>query len=121
MDLVALFTAFVYVCIAFGIVLVVCELCQRACDHFNDIDLMVMQWNWYLLPDDIQRLLPLILIVMQQPVELECFGRISCNRETSSRVNMKSYIYLNLINGNNYFQVVSKGFSVFTVLRQFMD
>lgn len=87
MDFLAFFTAVVYVCIAFGIVLVVCELAQRACDYFNDIDQMVIQWKWYLLPNGVQRLLPMIMMNVQQPVELECFGRISCNRETSSRVN----------------------------------
>lgn len=87
MDLVAFLTAFSYVCSAFGTVLVVCELAQQSYDSFIKIYDMMVQWKWYLLPHDIQRMLPLILNVMQQPVEVRCFGSISCSRETFKRVS----------------------------------
>lgn len=87
MDLVTFFSIILFVCIGFGGVLIVCELAQRACDHCNDIDKILIQSNWYLLPHEIQRILPIILIVVQTPVRLECFGSIPCSRETFKKAS----------------------------------
>lgn len=88
MDFVALFTALTYVCSAFVAVLIMCELAQRGCDLFNNIDDKLVQLNWYLLPSEIQRILPLVMHVVQQTVEIKCFGSISCNRDTFKKVNI---------------------------------
>lgn len=71
---------------AFGAVFLVCELCQRisnGCEGFND---KIDQFKWYLFPAKIQRALPAIIINVQQPVYVECFGSIACDRETFKRV-----------------------------------
>lgn len=85
--MVVLFSILLFVSIGFGVVLIMCELAQRACDHFNDIDEIMLQWNWYLFPNEIQRILPLVLIVVQTPVQLECFRSISCTRETFQKAS----------------------------------
>lgn len=96
MDLVQILTTILIVCTAFGVVFLVCELSQRICDYFNSIDMMIGKWNWYLLPIEIQRILPLILIVVQQPFKFIGFGSVSCSRETFKKVsiiiNKKSFI-----------------------------
>lgn len=88
MDFVLLFTGIFYVCIAFIVVLLICEICQRGCDLFNNIDeILVQQLNWYSLPNEVQRALPLIINVTQQITEIKCFGSISCNRDTFKKVS----------------------------------
>lgn len=119
--------AFLYCITAFCVVLIVCDLTQRSSDYFIDIYDTMLQWNWYLFQHDVQRLLPLILIVVQQPVELECFGGIACNRELAKRVSAfyayRITQYVNFANhfikSSNNFQVVNKGYSLFTMLRRF--
>lgn len=87
MDFVVLFMGLFYVCIAFAEVLIICELAQRGCDLFNNIDEIFVQMNWYLLPNKTQRLLPVIINMIQQITEIKCFGSISCNRDTFKKVS----------------------------------
>lgn len=82
-----LLTGLTYTGFACGTVFVITELCQRACDAFNNIDKKIVQWNWYSFPIENQRTLPQILIVMQQPVAINCFGSIACTRETFKNVS----------------------------------
>lgn len=86
MDIMVLFSAFAYTCAAYCVMLLACELTQRSSDYFTNIEDIVVQWHWYLFPGEIKRLLPLILLVVQQPVEIECFGGIVCNRELYKKV-----------------------------------
>lgn len=78
----------VELCYAFGIVLIICEFGQRCCSAFDGIIGIIDQFNWYSFPYEIQRLLPIILIMMQQPVALKCFGSISCNHENFKKVSL---------------------------------
>lgn len=80
--------AFLYCFTAICVVLIACDLAQRSCDYFTDINETMDKSTWYLFPHDVQRLLPTILIIVQQPVELECFGGIACNRELAKRVSV---------------------------------
>lgn len=63
-----------------------CELVGRISQEFNDICDMVDQFDWYRFPCEMQKILPIIMMSTQQPVEFECFGSIACNRETFKRV-----------------------------------
>lgn len=74
-------------CLGFGIIFLTCELSQRGSDIFVEINDEANTLDWYMFPDKIQRMLPTILIVTQQPVEFECFGSISCNRGSFKEVN----------------------------------
>lgn len=71
-----------YASYAFGSVFVICELGQRICDAYGEIDDLIEAFDWYLFSHEIQRLLPTILIVTQKPVVLKCFGSTSALRET---------------------------------------
>lgn len=68
-------------CLAFGTLAMACELCQRIENAFAQIDDAIGQFDWYLFPIEIQRILPTIIVMAQQPVTVECFGSASCNRE----------------------------------------
>lgn len=72
---------------AFGLVLISCELGQQMTNAFERIgDVMKSQFNWYRFPIKVQRMLPSLLIISQQPVQLECFGSNACVRESFKKV-----------------------------------
>lgn len=77
------------------IVFIVSELGQRLNNAFEEIDLTIEQFDWYIFPIEIQRMLPMIIANAQQTVSLECFGSIACAREVfknvSSRAIKKQY------------------------------
>lgn len=72
---------------AFGYVLFTCELFQRVTDRFDEINDIVGQLDWYRFSHGIQKILPTLLINIQQPVFVVCFGKISCSRETFKKVS----------------------------------
>lgn len=80
------FVAINYSCYAFGTVFAACELCEQAGYLFNEIDDIISQMDWYNFPDEIQKLLPTILNMAQKPFKIECFGSITCSRETFKKV-----------------------------------
>lgn len=71
---------------AFGFVFIVCELCQQFCDGFHKMDDVIGQFSWLSYPNEIQRLLPMLINSTQQPVDLKVFGSITCSRETFKKV-----------------------------------
>lgn len=82
-----LFVAMFYASYAFGIILIICELGQRLTDAFGRIADEIENLAWYEFPREIQRMLLIILIRSQRPVELQCFGSISGTRETFKKVS----------------------------------
>lgn len=73
---------------AFGTVFFSCELGQRMYDAFRGIGDFICQCDWHLFPIEIKRMLPTSLAILQQPVALQCFGSISCNREVFKQVSL---------------------------------
>lgn len=75
--------------VALAVVFIACELGQRLSDAFEKISLIVNRFGWYLFPIEMKRLLPMIIKISQQSVELECFGSISCTRDVFKNVSIK--------------------------------
>lgn len=77
------------VCGFFGLttVFIICELGQRMNNDFHEIHNTIDRLDWYLFPIKIQRMLPTIIANAQQPILLECFGSITCTRETFKKVS----------------------------------
>lgn len=73
----------------FGLILVfiACELGQRISGTFDGIDVTISQFDWYLFPIEMKRMLPMIITSVQRPVSLECFGEIVCTREVFKNVS----------------------------------
>lgn len=69
-------------CYAFGILFIACEICQRVNLAFAECNDMINQFKWYLFPANCQRMLPFIICLAQQPVNIRCFGSAQCDRET---------------------------------------
>lgn len=65
-----------------------CEIGQRFTNSFEDIDNKVDQFSWNLFPIKIQRMLPTLMINLQQPFEIMCFGSTACIRETFKKVSV---------------------------------
>lgn len=76
----------------FVVVLMCCELNQRSSDAFSEINSTIDEWHWYLFPIQMKRMLPLVMAITQQPVDLECFGSITCSRKVFRKVRIKQTI-----------------------------
>lgn len=68
-----------------------CELGHRVRNAFQAIEYEIGQLRWYLLPVDVQRILPVFIIGVQQPVGLDVFGSISCGRTEFKTVSKNLY------------------------------
>lgn len=71
---------------SFVLVFIVCELGQSMCNAFDEINVTINQFEWYLFSTEIQRMLPMITANAQQPVLVECFGSIACTRDAFKNV-----------------------------------
>lgn len=78
---------------SFGAVFVICELCQRTTNGCEKFDDTIGQLKWYLLPAKLQRILPTVIMYVQEPISVECFGSIACDRETFKRVVHGGFSY----------------------------
>lgn len=68
-------------------VLSACEIGQGASDRWNEVNVTIGQFHWYLFPNELKRILPTIIAIAQQPVELECFASFSLSREVFKKVS----------------------------------
>lgn len=79
-----------YTSYAFSYVVIICEMGERMSNAFDEIGDLVWQTQWYLYSNEIQQLLPTIMIAVQKPAAIKFFGSLSCNRESLEKV---IYIY----------------------------
>lgn len=93
----ALLLTMIDACIAFATIFIACELSQRVETAFEEIVVDIEQLQWYLLPKKLKQTLPIVIIIVQQPVSLECFGSISCNRDVFKKVNSCKHFYSSLL------------------------
>lgn len=63
-----------------------CEFGQRFSNAFDSFDDELGQFDWYLQPIGIQRMLPMIIVNAQQPMLVQCYGNVPCGRETFKKV-----------------------------------
>lgn len=68
-------------------VFVACEVGQRLSNAYSEIADVFDQLNWYLLPIEVRRILPTIILYVQQPIEIMFFGSLSLNRAQFKRVS----------------------------------
>lgn len=97
-NLAVLVTIAFQVFYAFGVMFTACEICQRMSLAFDECNDMVDQFEWYFLPDDIQRTLPLFIQFAQQSVDIKWFGSVASDRETfkyvSNWLHTRNYAYV---------------------------
>lgn len=100
MLIVMIFEVFYSFCMVF----IPCELGERLMSEYENIEYVISQFDWYLLPAEVQRILPTIIINAQQAVNIQCFGSTNTSRESFQRVRWKkSECFLpNLIKIHNF-------------------
>lgn len=70
-----------------SLVFACCELSERFNTALNELNDMIGQLDWYLLPIEVQRMLPILITYTQKPLVIKFFGNIACNREQFKKVN----------------------------------
>lgn len=75
-----------YASYAFGLIFTTCEFGQRLSDACDGIHDQIGKFNWYWFPNNLKAVLPYIIMVSQQPVDIGCFGSITCNRDSFKKV-----------------------------------
>lgn len=68
-----------------------CQFGQRLTDHFSELEMAISECDWYLFPEETQRILPIIIVAYQRHVTLQGFGNVSCTRETFKQVIYKTF------------------------------
>lgn len=104
-NLIMLVVLFVNVSYAFGLIFIVCELCQKITDGFNKMNETLNQFNWQSYPIEVQRLLPIFIIITQQPMDFKVFGSIACCRESFKNVSYNTTSSLECSYGIIYYLV----------------
>lgn len=66
----------------YALIFVVCEVSQRFSNEFEEIYKFTDQFDWYAFANEIKAMLPTLVMVLQRPVEIKCFGSFSSNRES---------------------------------------
>lgn len=77
---------------SFALLFISCEVGQQLSDAFEEINDIIDQYKWYLLPIKLRRTLPMIMIVSQKPVIMALFGSISCGREVFAKVRSMHFL-----------------------------
>lgn len=72
---------------SFGGIFFYCEFGERLGQLFVEVDDTIYQLDWYLYPEEIRRMLPTLIINVQEPMEIECFGSLSCCRDAFKQVS----------------------------------
>lgn len=98
---------------------------QRFSNAVEEIDNAIVQLDWYLFPNEVQRFLPIMMQSAQEPIVVKCFGNILCARIQFQKVRFVLLLLLfSLFVGMSRnllipFQMVKTAYSYFMVLRKF--
>lgn len=61
---------------------------QRLSNVIEEIDTEINQFDWYLFPHEIQKVLPIVISNAQEESVIKCFGNVSCSREQFNKVSL---------------------------------
>lgn len=83
------------ICCGFGALVLVFfanEIGQRFSDAFDEADIAFGQLKWYRFPKKVQRILPIIICGVQQPIAIKFFGSAVCGREQFKKVRIVDFV-----------------------------
>lgn len=66
----------------------ICEIGQRVSNGFDKIGGEIEVFNWHLFSHQRQKILMIVLMRAQTPIELNYFGSISAARENAKKVSL---------------------------------
>lgn len=121
MDLTTISLSIYNACVMVTFLFGICGISQRISDAFAEINDGIVQLDWYLFPDQLNRMLPTILMATQGRVELKCFGSIGSNWETFIQVRflMELQSLFWFFSNFDSLQIAHTSYSNFMVLRKF--
>lgn len=71
---------------SFALIFIYCEYGERVNAAFANLYIVISQFNWYLMPMNIQQILPVIIGGVQQSVNIQGYGNFPCNRKAFKNV-----------------------------------
>lgn len=83
-------------CITFGFwsliqIFVFCEFGENVSEQFGKLNKAIYKCRWYSFPMDMQKMIQIILVSTQQPVNLRGYGNVECSREAFNRVSLRLF------------------------------
>lgn len=75
---------------SFVSIFLTCDFGERVSNRFDVIDDVLCQFEWYDLPLEVQKMLPIIMMSTQQTVVFKGFGNILLLREVFRKVSAKN-------------------------------
>ena len=98
-----------------------CQLGEMVSGKFMDLSETIYQLEWYNFPPEIQRILIILLINTEEPVEFVAYGNIVCSCETYKKViflivSLEPGMVMSFISFD--LQVVNVGYSYFSIFRR---
>lgn len=82
---------------SFVLIFIYCELGQRVNEAFNRPYDAICQHESYLYSIEIQRMLPVIILIAQQPIDLRGYGNFSCTRDRFKSVSGNGYLFDSIV------------------------
>lgn len=73
---------------AFFFLFIACEFGGRMTIAHGEIDSAILQLSWYNFPVELKMILPVVISIAHQEVELKGFGSVVCSRETFQKVSL---------------------------------
>ena len=85
-----------------SLVFIACEIGQRVSNNCSSFENEIIEFDWYLYPIGIQRMLISLIIYAQKPVVFEFFGSMVCSREQFKKVQVFKFLYIQFIRRNSF-------------------
>lgn len=82
----------VLLCSSLALGFIPCEFGKRITDAFIEINDSMDQFDWHIPTVEYVKMLMIILVTIQQPVEIACMGSIMCNRATFTKVSCRDTV-----------------------------
>lgn len=76
---------------AFGLVFMFCEFGEQIKRRSDEINDAICDLDWNTFPLHVQRMMPVILLSVQNPVELTAYGGVRCARLTFKAASFNSF------------------------------
>lgn len=73
---------------AFMQVFVLCDFGENMMNKFGEVNDMIYSKNWYTFPQQIKRVIPIIMMGAQLDVILKGFANLTCTREAFKKVKL---------------------------------
>lgn len=94
MDLAEIYVGLARLVYVSGVMFAYCEMGEQVTSAFEEIEHMLAELDWHLFPSEIQRMMPMLLMVARQPVDFMGYGNLPASRYTMQRVRIQNIFYV---------------------------